>query len=554
MKKVLFPILALVLALGLVLPAAAHTEGDPFVTDLIAGQHIDAGDVKVWNDGSNLYVQYVTTGGWVLTETHLHVATSMEGIPQNNGNPPPGQFDYSSEYDPGEGVTEPEPYVIPLADLGVADPCDPTMLYIAAHAVVVQLVEDCMDVVSDVDVEWSADGMSWSPTTACWVHPSWADIAGATWVWRTFYTDVVWEYDNVPEGGWYFKKEFTIPGEPVSGEIAINADNTYSLSLNGVYVGAEGSMDKDGPDNHEWGTIDIFPLTNLNSGLNTIEVRALNFFRTGSSTNNPAGLAFNAKVCYQDIVAEETAWGDGLDFSGRNWAMYFTYDVQCPTVTWPEEGTGYIGYEDRANGDYDYNDFGMNMAIEETYSGGCLSSIHMEFESVQHIAGDNHDIHIKRTLDGGTSYAYTIVRSTAAQGNETAAGSSSGSGDFDIVLFDSRYYTVDDTVTIDITITSGCEAYSPPSSGPRCDLDPVFAFYNPYMYDTTTGQTHGIDKWQSAGSRLPDSGTYDVPYILVVPVTDWSVPNENQTITGPYPDFDDYYKGPCDPLYENWYE
>jgi hypothetical protein len=32
------------------------------------------------------------------------------------------------------------------------------------------------------------------------------------------------------------------------------------------------------------------------------------------------------------IYQDETAWGDGFDFPGKNWAMHFTYEVQeeCP--------------------------------------------------------------------------------------------------------------------------------------------------------------------------------------------------------------------------------
>lgn len=302
---------------------SAHTESTPYVTGLIADQNLDVGDVSVWNDGENLYVKYVidTETDWCLTETHLRVADSVDSIPQKNGNPIPGKFDYKNEHD---CVTE-YTYTIPLGDW------DPA-LYIAAHAVVTQKDDTCMNVTSDTDVEWSVDGLSWNPAVACWVHPSWNDISGATWVWRTYHTDVLWEYNNVPNEGWYFKKEFTIPGEPTSGAIAINADNSYSLSLNGVYVGSEGSMDKVGPDNQEWATIDNYPLTNLNSGTNSIEVRALNFFDWGSSTGNPAGLAFNAEICYEEI---ETAWGAGSDFPGKNWATYFTYNVQEALVsTW----------------------------------------------------------------------------------------------------------------------------------------------------------------------------------------------------------------------------
>jgi hypothetical protein len=55
--------------------AAAHTCDDPFSTDLIAGRHIDAGDVKVCNDHTTLTVTYDPTFPWCLLETNLHVAT-----------------------------------------------------------------------------------------------------------------------------------------------------------------------------------------------------------------------------------------------------------------------------------------------------------------------------------------------------------------------------------------------------------------------------------------------------------------------------------------------
>ena len=35
-----------------------------------------------------------------MIESHLHIATSIDGIPQNNGNPPPGQFDYGEDQRP----------------------------------------------------------------------------------------------------------------------------------------------------------------------------------------------------------------------------------------------------------------------------------------------------------------------------------------------------------------------------------------------------------------------------------------------------------------------
>ena len=64
-----------------------------------------------------------------MSESHLHVATSLEGIPQTpSGNPIPGQFDYGEEYDPSVNVyTYNMPWNQSWNDLD---------LYIAAHAVV----------------------------------------------------------------------------------------------------------------------------------------------------------------------------------------------------------------------------------------------------------------------------------------------------------------------------------------------------------------------------------------------------------------------------------
>jgi hypothetical protein len=102
----------------------------PFVTDLIAGggnpkSAIDVGDVIIWNDEEFLYITYVTTDDWYITETHLHVADELAGIPQTKKfNPIPGHFDYKDYHDSVQTYT----YAIPWT-------WDPgTTLYIAAHA------------------------------------------------------------------------------------------------------------------------------------------------------------------------------------------------------------------------------------------------------------------------------------------------------------------------------------------------------------------------------------------------------------------------------------
>ena len=111
--------------------------GEPVEIPLIAGQTMDAGTVTVYNDGEFLYVTYETTGDWHMTETHLHVACDPADIPQTKkGNPIPGQFDYSETHDPGVESYEVK---IDLDDLQCSD------VYIAAHAVVEQRDKECID-------------------------------------------------------------------------------------------------------------------------------------------------------------------------------------------------------------------------------------------------------------------------------------------------------------------------------------------------------------------------------------------------------------------------
>jgi hypothetical protein len=119
--------------------AAAHTCDDPFSTDLIAGQIIDAGDVKVCNDDATLTVTYEATFPWCLLKTDLHVATIPDppaqpddNIPQNKpGNPIPGHFAYGDEY--GGCLDGPATFEIPLDEIdGGVSPGD--TVAIAAHA------------------------------------------------------------------------------------------------------------------------------------------------------------------------------------------------------------------------------------------------------------------------------------------------------------------------------------------------------------------------------------------------------------------------------------
>ncbi len=99
--------------------------GEMVVATLWAGQWHDAGTVSVWNDADNVYVKYVTTGGWRMTESHVYVG------PDDPGTSPPGSFPYSGVHSPS--LTS-YVYTVPIP----ADWAPGTALWVAAHAVLTQ--------------------------------------------------------------------------------------------------------------------------------------------------------------------------------------------------------------------------------------------------------------------------------------------------------------------------------------------------------------------------------------------------------------------------------
>ncbi|MBD3334695.1 MAG: hypothetical protein GF355_04185 [Candidatus Eisenbacteria bacterium] len=104
---------------------------EPHIVPLWAGQHIDVGTVGLALSGDILLVEFYSTGGWVMTETHLATALSLDEVPMTgSGNPKVGQFLHSTEHDPA--VTT---YTYPI-DLNYFGYQAGDTLYVAAHAAV----------------------------------------------------------------------------------------------------------------------------------------------------------------------------------------------------------------------------------------------------------------------------------------------------------------------------------------------------------------------------------------------------------------------------------
>jgi len=154
--------MALLLAslLNVAAPVLAHYENNPYQADLIAGQYMNVGKVKVWNDGDHLYVKYVVTDPWKITETHLYVSTD-EPL-----KAAPGKFPYKVEY--ASPVME-DTFEIDLNGWTAG-----TKLWIAAHAVVLH-------------PDNGEDETAWA-----WGYCHWKDLPGKSWGWYFWYVVQKW--------------------------------------------------------------------------------------------------------------------------------------------------------------------------------------------------------------------------------------------------------------------------------------------------------------------------------------------------------------------------
>ena len=296
------------------------TESNPFVTTLFAGQDIPVGTVSVWNDDVELHVTYNTTGGWVLTETHLAVVTKFVDFPTNNaGNPKVGHFPYSEENIFTDTWEE-------IIKLSVIPAVAGQELFIAAHAVVadtnitkeeVVVSRPGIDVYGPLSVDTNLGDSSWglaSLAVAAWPHPAWNTVSvqmlDATWISTSQYV----EDPDINSWRW-FHDEINIQGYPLAGSVVLaTADNEEEVYFNGVLIGS----------NNNWPSINNYPIS-PQPGMNTLDFIVFNWAWAGGVLANPTGLIYKATVTY---YPEESAWADGTRFTEPgNWATYFTYTV-----------------------------------------------------------------------------------------------------------------------------------------------------------------------------------------------------------------------------------
>jgi len=308
------------------------------------------------------------------------------------------------------------------------------------------------------------------------------------------------------------------------------------------------------------------------------------------STTHTGPLLANVEYCIGvswkiDPAVGNEIQGDSLMGDIRFWTVQHRNnpDFVCNYhVRYPLTGNAYIGYEDWPNGDFDYNDFGMNFEADEVYNQDWnLAELNMNFTGIIYDSGADHYVHIKRPLVG--TYTYTVTRFVPDYAGETPAGTYSGSGDLDIILYNTAKYAwpqkhINEPVTIKVVLDNPelnpKQVLTPPRSmvnngNTIVDLDPFMANYDPWMnailpfppwsvnwHITNVQSVTGVT---GAHPEVLDNRFVgmNLPHILVVPKTGWIPPYEDTSISriqngvGPYNGFYDYYwtSSPA-----NWYE
>jgi len=355
----------------------------PDVFTLYAGQHIDVGTVSVWNDSINLYVEYITTGGWKMCETHLYVGKTNPQILTSA----PGQFPYSEEHDPAVSTFT---YTIPIDDIdayglskkgkkwvadndtgiGTGD-----IIYIAAHA-------EASDgnILNNPGAE-TGDMSGWifiGPVRAFelriestgYVLPRSGDYFFDMTASPAGYAEMSQELSVAGYDGVSFIANCWIQTElyPVPGNANIT-DNDYGelvltfKNVSGTTVGTftTGPIGNPVPGAGTTGYAQFDLTGNIPSGAVTVIYTLKGFLVGGSYVN----------VFYDDLSfeywQEETAWAEGELFSEQgNWATYFTYELEevlIDTVEVYPDGTDYCSsvletgkkYRLEASGTFTYN-------------------------------------------------------------------------------------------------------------------------------------------------------------------------------------------------------
>jgi len=310
-------------------------------TNLIAGNPKNettvAGDVIVeYIPGDDhLTVTYNTEDGWLMEEIHFHVSTDDEsGFPAKNGNPIPGQFDYKFEDLGGVDTRSFDIFLSEIGETGVT--CDP--LYFAAHAAVFKVIGDGCE-----SPQWASEVIGNVQGTLVGGGPV-TDLnrtdpekaLGPPDASTTLPAVGFYALGFVSNGDGWIELAFDYPIYNGSGyDIVINevtwGRGSYPEEVADVYVIANGMEHYAGTvnskDNNGIGHVSIPVGLVYVDSVKLVDATDPVLFGTRATADGYDLDAVGA--CYL-LYQEESAWGEGPGFYGKNWAMYFKCEDFLP--------------------------------------------------------------------------------------------------------------------------------------------------------------------------------------------------------------------------------
>jgi hypothetical protein len=371
LSKLLWPVLVatgLLFTITFTAPALAQFDdcsacGTEHETNLIAGGGNEAsamvvGQVIVNNCEEAVCVEYVLNDdaindGWLITETHVEVADSVNGIPQTKkNNPIPGHFEDVQYFELG---VQDYRYCVSFDEIGESDVLPGSEIYVAAHAVVTRpsASSEWTQVWQIGDVEASTDGLlnnyadefNWGypagPTTKgpgltterpLYANPflvgssdsdefPYNSNASELYAYATNF-DVQWD-GALPWGGL-----LTVSWSP--GQSAYEVKQVTIDGIGPEIFTATGTPSSGG----DW-FFDNYPLVedSMIVGVLDYGTHTINFQHTEGD-----GTFWDWIRLEQPGLESETAWGAGCSFAGKNWATWICgYTVQeclsCPSIT-----------------------------------------------------------------------------------------------------------------------------------------------------------------------------------------------------------------------------
>lgn len=307
------------------------------------GEGMVVGSVTVGNCASQVCVEYTLNdeaiaGGWLITETHVEVARANSGadIPQTKkNNPIPGQFEDVQYFEPGVEIYS---YCVAFEDIAPGFTTEDNV-DVAAHAVVARPAPDggwtTVWQIGDVEMPFEglltnyADEFNWGepagPTTMglslAESTPGYANpfIVGVSEnsefpynsnVVKNYATDFDVEWTGALGWGGRLTLSWS-PGQSASEakEITVSGDGLPSSTFTAVGTSESGAG---------WFQ-DKYPLVENSMDVGRLDqgTHSINFLqKTGDGT------FWDWVKLEQPGLETETAWAEGCDFTGRNWATY----------------------------------------------------------------------------------------------------------------------------------------------------------------------------------------------------------------------------------------